>query len=163
METSVWVLNDFSCSNSPEPWEPRRNCLSNIHLTSFSMKEIFVGFERVVDRELPPPPLPTAALLDFRIHTDNHFLGIIPAKDWAWHGYRNIGQSFLKLTYKSPVPEGNGRQWGAPVKSAVHCASSYLFLLPYSVSDVRSALPFKVSPHPPLLPSPSFPYGFSPK
>ena len=53
IETPVWVLNDFSYSNFLEPCEPRRNWLSNMHLTNLFLydRNNLYGYDAQISRE----------------------------------------------------------------------------------------------------------------
>ena len=60
IETPVWVLNDFSYSNFLEPCEPRRNWLSNMHLTNlflYDRNNLYgydaqISFKRILYKKL---------------------------------------------------------------------------------------------------------------
>lgn len=137
IETPLWVLNDFSCSNFLEPWQ-RRNWLSNMHLNNlflYDRNNLYgydaqISFKRILYKEIKwwgPPP--AGALPDCRIHTGNNLLGILPAKGRSWHADRNITILLWYTTLTGEFEKVLANQWGAPVSIAVQGASSYPILL----------------------------------
>ena len=131
-------LNDFSYSNFLEPCEPRRNWLSNMYLTNlflYDRNNLYrydaqISFKRILYKEIKwwgPPP--AGALPECRIHVGNNLLGILPAKNWAWHACRNITIHLWCRTLTGEFEKVLASQWGAPVSIAMQCASSYPVLL----------------------------------
>lgn len=165
MGTSVWVLNDFSSSNSPEPWEPRRNCLSNMHLTNLLLHErnspcrcaAYFPFKRMIYKEIRWCGHPPAAVSpNCRVHTSNNLFGMLPAKDWAWHGYRNIAITLWRRTLTGKFEKILAS--GEP-QSELHCSlspliqSCFLFLL-LQMSDlhcISESLPPSSCSHIPVI------------
>lgn len=104
IETLLWVLNDFSCSNFLEPWQ-RRNWLSNMHL--YDRNNLYgydaqISFKRTLYKEI---------------------------KWWGPHADRNITILLWCRTLTGEFEKVLANQWGAPVSIAVQCASSYPILL----------------------------------
>lgn len=109
-----------------------QTCTSLIYffMTEIISMDMMLRFQENFVQEIKwwgPPP--AGALPDCRIHAGNNLLGILPAKDWAWHACRNITIHLWYRTLTGEFEKVLASQWGAPVSIAVWCASSYSILL----------------------------------
>lgn len=138
-----------------------QTCTSQIY---FSTKEIvpvdvllIFSFKRMIYKEIRWCGHPPAAVSPkCRIHTSNNLFGMLPAKDWAWHGYRNIA---IPLWCRTFIGKFEKILASGEPQSELHYSlspliqSSFLFLL-LQMSDlhrISKSLPPNSCSHIPVI------------